>query len=354
MSDTPPPADRVTHTTVATFAEIRALLAHLPGPDDAAAAAAAGREAQLTTPAGALGRLEELTQWLAAWQGRHPPRLDRPRVAVFAGNHGVARRGVSAYPAEVTAQMVQNFIAGGAAINQLCKAVDADLRVYEMALDQPTRDFTEAPALDETECARDMAYGMMAVEPGLDLLCLGEMGIANTTSAAALCLALFGGGAADWTGPGTGVGGAALARKIEAVEAGVARHRERLGDPLEVLRCLGGHELAAIAGAVLAARLNRVPVLLDGYACCAAAAVLQKLAPGALDHAQVAHRSAEPAHGQLLEKLGKQPLLDLGMRLGEASGAALAVGVVRAALAAHLGMASFAEAGVSGGNGPGS
>ena len=332
----------------ASLDELRALIASLPDGDEPAARAAAAREGQLTKPAGALGRLEELSAWLARWQGRHPPRIDRPRVAVFAGNHGVAARGVSAYPPAVTAQMVQNFIAGGAAINQLCKTVDADLRVYEMALDHPTRDFTEGPALSDEECARAAAYGMMAVETGIDLLCLGEMGIANTTSAAALCHALHGGAAADWVGPGTGAEGATLARKIEAVAAGVARNRAIMTDPFAVLRCVGGHELAAIAGAVLAARLAHVPVVLDGYAATAAAAVLHAARPGALDHCIVADRSAEPGHARLLERLGKRPVLDLGMRLGEASGAALAVGILRAAVACHTGMATFAEAGVSG------
>jgi nicotinate-nucleotide--dimethylbenzimidazole phosphoribosyltransferase len=332
----------------ATFAEIRALLKELPGPDLSAATAVAEREAQLTKPPGALGRLEELTSWLATWQGRYPPRLDRPRICVFAGNHGVAARGVSAYPAAVTAQMVQNFIAGGAAVNQICKYIDADLRVYEMALDQPTKDFTQEPALSEEECARAMAYGMMAVEPGIDLLCLGEMGIANTTSAAALCLALFDGEAVDWTGPGTGVQGQALANKANVVAEGVAAHRGKLTDPLEILRCLGGHELAAIAGAVLAARLARIPVMLDGFACTAAASVLWMLDRKTLDHCIVGHVSAEPGHRRLLAKLGKPALLDLGMRLGEASGATLAVAVLKAALACHTGMATFAEAGVSG------
>ena len=299
----------------ASLDELRALIASLPDGDEPAARAAAAREGQLTKPAGALGRLEELSAWLARWQGRHPPRIDRPRVAVFAGNHGVAARGVSAYPPAVTAQMVQNFIAGGAAINQLCKTVDADLRVYEMALDHPTRDFTEGPALSDEECARAAAYGMMAVETGIDLLCLGEMGIANTTSAAALCHALHGGAAADWVGPGTGAEGATLARKIEAVAAGVARNRAIMTDPFAVLRCVGGHELAAIAGAVLAARLAHVPVVLDGYASTAAAAVIHEARPGALDHCIVAHRSAEPGHARLLERLGKRPVLDLGIRL---------------------------------------
>ena len=332
----------------ASFAEIRALLPDLPRPDLEAATATAEREATLTKPAGALGRLEELASWLATWQGRHPPRIDHPRVCVFAGNHGVAARGVSAFPATVTAQMVQNFIAGGAAVNQLCKQADADLRVYEMALDQPTRDFTIAPAMSEEECARAMAYGMMAVEPGIDLLCLGEMGIANTTSASALCLALFGGTAEDWTGPGTGVAGAALTNKIRVVAEGVAKHKPALSDSLEILRHLGGHELAAIAGALLAARLARVPVVLDGFACTTAAAVIRALDSQAIDHCLVAHVSAEPGHRRLLTKIGKTALLDLGMRLGEASGAALAVNVLRAAVACHSGMATFGEAGVSG------
>ncbi len=338
----------MTAQNAASFDEIRDLLTRLPGPDEAAAAAAAEREGQLTKPPGALGRLEELSGWMARWQGRHPPKIERPRVAVFAGNHGVAARGVSAFPADVTVQMVANFKAGGAAVNQLCRTFDAELRVYEMALDRPTADFTQAPALGEADCATAISYGMMAVEDGIDLLCLGEMGIANTTSAAALCHALFGGQAADWTGPGTGVAGAALDAKTQIVADGVALHRDYLGDPLEILRRLGGREIAAIAGAVIAARMGRVPVLLDGYVCTAAAAVLHKAMPGLLDHCVVAHCSAEPAHRLLLEAIGKQPLLDLGMRLGEASGAALALGILRAAVDCHTGMATFAEAGVSG------
>jgi nicotinate-nucleotide--dimethylbenzimidazole phosphoribosyltransferase len=332
----------------ANLDEIRALLRELPGPDRAAGAAATLRQAQLTKPAGALGRLEELAVWLATWQGRHPPRFERPRVAVFAANHGVAARGVSAYPAEVTAQMVRNFRAGGAAINQLCRIVDADLRVYEMNLETPTGDIIDAPAMDEDECARAMAYGMMAVEPGIDALALGEMGIGNTTVAAALCGGLFGGEAELWTGPGTGVVGARLEAKRRVVAAAVACHRPAGQDPFDLLRRLGGLEFAAIAGAVMAARLGRVPVVLDGFAATAAAAVLFAADRHALDHCLVAHVSAEPGHRKLVEHLGQAPLLDLGMRLGEASGAALALGLVKAAAACHNGMATFAEAAVSG------
>jgi nicotinate-nucleotide--dimethylbenzimidazole phosphoribosyltransferase len=344
---TMPASEPVAPETIGTLDEMRALLGRLPGPDLEAGTAAALREAQLTKPAGALGRLEEITAWLATWQGRHPPVLRHPRTAVFAANHGVAARGVSAYPAAVTAQMVANFVAGGAAVNQLCQTVDADLRVYEMALETPTQDFTAAPAMDEAECAKAMAYGMMAVEPGIDVLALGEMGIANTTAAAALCCALFGGAAADWVGPGTGVAGPALRHKIAVVEEALALHRPSLGDPFETLRRLGGLEFAAIVGAVMAARLARVPVVLDGYACTAAASVLFAIDPHALDHCIVAHRSTEPGHARLLERIGQAPLLDLGMRLGEGSGATLAIAILKAAAACHAGMATFAEAQVS-------
>jgi nicotinate-nucleotide--dimethylbenzimidazole phosphoribosyltransferase len=332
----------------ATLDEMRALLGALPGPDLEAGTAAAIREAQLTKPAGALGRLEDLAHWMATWQAKHPPTLRHPRTTVFAANHGVAARGVSAYPADVTAQMVQNFLSGGAAVNQLCRTVDADLRVYEMALEEPTADFTEGPAMSEEDCAKAMAYGMMAVEPGVDVIALGELGIGNTTAAAALCALLFGGTGADWAGPGTGVVGDALARKIAVVDAALALHRPAAGDPFDALRRVGGYELAAIAGAVMAARLGRVPAVLDGFACTAAAAVLFAADPHALDHCLVAHRSAEPGHKRLLERIGKPPLLDLGMRLGEGSGATLAVGLLKAAVECHTGMATFAEAGVSG------
>jgi nicotinate-nucleotide--dimethylbenzimidazole phosphoribosyltransferase len=333
---------------VASFDEIWRLLAALPGPDLEAGTAAALRERELTKPAGALGRLEELSAWLATWQAKHPPVLNHPRTAVFAANHGIAAQGVSAYPAAVTAQMVQNFIAGGAAINQLCQVFDADLRIYEMALEQPTADFSIEPAMSEADCARAMAYGMMAIEPGLDVVALGEMGIGNTTSAAAICFALFGGEAAHWVGPGTGVAGDRLQHKIGIVERAVALHRPAMTDPFQILRHVGGLELAAIAGAVLAARLARVPILLDGYVATAAAAVLWAADRRALDHCVAAHCSAEPGHRRLLEALGKAPLLDLGMRLGEGTGATLGFGLLKAAVACHAGMATFAEASVSG------
>ena len=205
-----------------SFEEIRDLIRKLPGPDLEAGTAARLRETQLTKPAGALGRLEDIAYWVACWQGRHPPDMRHPRVAIFAGNHGVAKaRGVSAYPVDVTAQMVTNFQNGGAAVNQLCRIADSDLRVYELDLENPTDDFTRGPAMSDEACLQAMAYGMMAVEPGLHLICLGEMGIGNTTSAAAICTAIFGGSAADWVGPGTGVDAEGIERKIRAVEDGI-------------------------------------------------------------------------------------------------------------------------------------
>ena len=333
---------------IGSLEEIRDLLKVLPDADAEAAEIARARQAQLTKPAGSLGRLEELAVWLAAWQGRNPPSVERPYTAVFAGNHGIAAKGVSAYPPEVTAQMVQNFIEGGAAVNQLCSLANADLRVYEMALEEPTGDISEGPAMDEEDCARAMAYGMMAVESGIDVLSLGEMGIGNTTAAAALCHGLFGGGAADWVGPGTGLDDARRAEKVALVAQAVELHRDALDDPLQVLCRLGGRELAAIAGAVLAARMARTPVMLDGYACTAAAAVLYALDPASLDHCQISHMSAEPGHKRLLARIGKRPLVDLDMRLGEASGAMVAVLLLKAAVACHNGMATFADAGVTG------
>ncbi len=329
------------------LAELRRLVDSFPGPDTAAAAAARARDARLTKPAGSLGRLEEIAVWLAAWQGPAGPRAARIQALVFAGNHGVAERGVSAYPAEVTAQMVANFAVGGAAINQLSAVVGVELSVEALDLDRPTADFTKSPAMSEADCMAAVERGMTALSDGVDLLCVGEMGIGNTTAAAALALALFGGAAAEWVGLGTGVDATGLARKRGVVEAAIACHRAHLADPLEVLRRLGGRELAAILGAVVAARLKRVPVVLDGFVACAAAAPLHALSPAGLDHCAVGHCSAEQAHGRLLERLDKKPLLDLGMRLGEGSGAVLAAGLVKAAAALHTGMASFAEAGVS-------
>ena len=334
-------------TDITSFSALRALCLDLPGGHPAASAAVAAREATLTKPPGSLGRLEDLTGFLAHWQGHAPPRLQRVEILVFAGNHGVTRQGVSAYPAEVTAQMVANFSAGGAAINQLARTAGAALRVVPLSLEVPTADFTQEAAMSEAEFLAAVAAGYDAVAPDCDLIGLGEMGIGNTTAAAALAAAVFGGGGARWAGRGTGIDDEGLSRKRDVIDRALARHADALDDPLTIAAALGGRELAAILGAVLAARRLRIPVLLDGFVCTAAAAPLVKMRADTLAHVLAGHVSAEAGHRMLLNEMGLKPILDLNMRLGEASGAAAALLILRAALACHTGMATFAQAGVS-------
>nr|WP_294510801.1 nicotinate-nucleotide--dimethylbenzimidazole phosphoribosyltransferase [uncultured Rhodopila sp.] len=330
-----------------TFSDLAALNAaclNLPAGNDAAATAVRERQATLTKPPGSLGRLEDMAAWLATWQGRAMPRLDKVETLVFAGNHGIASQGVSSYPPSVTVQMVANFSHGGAAINQIARAAGSVLRVIPLDLDTPTEDFTVAPAMTESGFLLAVSTGYEAVSSDADLICLGEMGIGNTTVSAALAAALFGGGGARWAGRGTGVDDAGLRRKQSVIDAGLARHAALLDDPLLVAMALGGRELAAMLGATLAARRHGIPVLLDGFVCTAAVAPLALLRPDALDHTMLAHNSAEAGHQGLAEALGLRPLLDMGMRLGEASGATLAVPLLRAAVECHTGMATFAEA----------
>ena len=335
--------------TFTTLAEFRAILEDLPAADADARQGAEERNSQLTKPPAALGRLEDLAIWYAGWRGDAKPSLKTPQIIIFAGNHGVCAQGVSAFPPEVTEQMVLNFQHGGAAINQLAKTFGAKMDVQALSLDRPTADFTIDAAMSEDEVVAALLAGWNAVDPAADLLVTGEMGIGNTTSAAAIAAALFGGAADEWTGRGTGVDDDGLAVKTRVVAEGLARHSNVLGDPLQVLRCLGGRELAAMAGAIARARHLRIPVILDGFICSAAAATLEMAVPGALDHCVAGHVSAEAAHGKVLKNLGKEPLLALDMRLGEGSGAALAIGVLKGAIACHSGMSTFAEAGVSDG-----
>jgi nicotinate-nucleotide--dimethylbenzimidazole phosphoribosyltransferase len=331
----------------ASVAAFEAALRHLPMADADATAGARARQASLTKPAGSLGRLEEIAVFLAGWQGNPQPVIEQGRATIFAGNHGFVIHGVSAFPASVTAAMVGNFSAGGAAINALAAAAGLELEVVALDLDRPTADFTIAPAMDEAECLSALAAGTAVVKPGLDLLIVGEMGIGNSTAAAALCARSYGGTPAQWVGPGTGIDAEGIARKVAVVERALAFHDAAPRTPFETLRRLGGREIAAIAGAVLEARRQRVPVVLDGFISCSAIAPLAMAAPAITDHCLAGHCSAEPGHIRLLEHLGLDPLLSLGMRLGEGSGAAVAVSLIRAALAAHNGMATFAEAGVA-------
>lgn len=327
----------------------RRILRDLPVADERFRELATERNSVLTKPPGALGRLEELAIWYASWRGGLRPSVRQPQIVIFAGSHGVAAQGVSAFPSEVTAEMVANFNTGGAAINQLARELGVEPDVHALDIETPTGDISCGPAMSETGFTEALLAGWRAVSPSSDLLIPGEMGIGNTTSAAALALALFGGAASDWTGAGTGVEGSALDRKVEIVAAAVERNGPfPPGCGLDALRRLGGRELAAIAGAIVRARLLRIPVLLDGFICCAAAASVHSEAGDALEHAVAGHRSAESGHGRILEELGKVPILDLGMRLGEGSGAAAAALILKAALACHSGMATFEEAQVSG------
>ncbi|MCG6112653.1 MAG: nicotinate-nucleotide--dimethylbenzimidazole phosphoribosyltransferase [Paracoccus sp.] len=312
--------------------------------DQTAADGAAARQAQLTKPPGSLGRLEDLAVFMAGWQGTERPRLDRAQALVFAGNHGVTAQGITPFPPAVTAGMVANFDAGGAAINQLCRVAGADLGVVALDLDRPTADFTQGPAMTMAEVADAMARGAAAVDPQAQVLLLGEMGIGNSTVSAALAAACFGGRAEDWVGPGTGAHGDMLAAKVRVVTEGLARHA--VTGTRDTLAAFGGREQAAICGAILRARELRIPVILDGFICTAAAGVLTRDDPDALAHCLIGHESAEPGHRRLIAALGMPPVLSLDMRLGEGSGAAVALLVLRAALECHNGMATFAEAGL--------
>lgn len=334
-------------TAFVSIGAFEAALADLRDADPHAQADARVRQAELTKPAGSLGRLEELAVFFAGWQRRARPRIERARAAIFAGNHGVTVHGVSAFPPSVTAQMVANFAGGGAAINALAGAAGLELTVVALDLDRPTADFTVAAAMSEGECLDALNRGAAVVEADLDLIVLGEMGIGNSTAAAALCARSFGGDAAAWVGPGTGVDGHGVARKAAVVDAALAFHSDAPTSAFETLRRVGGREIAAIAGAVLRARQLGVPVLLDGFICSATLAPLAADNPAIAVHCIAGHCSAEPGHRHLLDMLGLDPLLRLDMRLGEGSGAAVAANIIRSALAAHDQMATFVEAQVS-------
>ncbi len=331
-----------------TLSSLDLALADLAVANDAWRDRAIARQTELTKPPGSLGRLEEIAIFLAGWGHVPEPLADRIHVVIFAGNHGVTTHGVSPFPADVTAQMVSNFNAGGAAINTLTSSLELALEVVPLRLDEPTGDITVEPALTEADLLEALNAGARAVPPDIDVLVLGEMGIGNTTIAATLAARALGGTGTDWAGPGTGLDQAGVAKKAEVIERALACHAGAPKTAVETLARVGGRECAAIAGAVLAARSARVPVLLDGYVVCASIAPLFAQNPDVIDHCLAGHVSAEPAHRRLLEAMSLTPILDLEMRLGEGTGGALASSVVRAACATHNGMATFAEAKVAG------
>ncbi len=325
------------------------LLDDLPEPDAEARAAVAERATSVLRPAGALARLDEVAIWLAGWQRTSRPAVERPCTIVFAADHGVAAAGVSAYPSEVTKAMLAALEGGVATAAAMSRALEAGFLVVDAGVGAPSGDIRVEPALSSDRADACLELGREAVEKaagdGADLLVFGEMGIGNTTAAAAVCAAVMGGGAVDWTGRGTGVDDEGLARKLEAVEAASARARGL--PPLDVLREVGGAELVAIAGAAVEARRRSMPVVLDGFVVGASVAPLHVAHPGALDHCLAGHRSAEAGHALLLERLAMTPLLDLGLRLGEGSGALVAVPIVRLAAAAVTEVATFEEWGLA-------
>ena len=317
----------------------------------------------LTKPRGSLGRLEELATRVVVITGNPMPRVDSPVIFTLAADHGVAAEGVSAYPQGVTTQMVENFARGGAAVNVLARHVGAQVVVADLGVIGPladdlpivrrrvgagTRSITHGPAMTRDEAVRAVVAGAALVDGAtLDCVGTGEMGIGNTTSASALTAALAGADPAMVTGRGTGVSDEVWIWKVESVRRAIAANPVNAGDPVGVLAALGGFEIAGLAGVILAGAARRVPVVLDGFITTAAALVAARLAPASRDYMIASHRSAEPGHQRLLEALGLTPYLELGMRLGEGTGAALGIGLVRAALACFREMATFRDAGVS-------
>ena len=328
-----------------TLADISKIIKEMPVKDIEAEAKAIAHQNQLTKPPGALGILEELAVFLSSWQRTTKPSLKTVQALVFAGNHGICAQGVNPFPQDVTKQMVENFKAGGAAINQLCEVSGADLNIVPLSLDDPTADFTEEEAMSELDLCEAIEIGARSVNLHSDLILLGEMGIGNSTISSALAASVFGGHVERWVGAGTGSDQKGQAHKAAIIELGIKKHGLR--NNLSALLAFGGREQAAICGAILAAREASIPVLLDGFICTAAAAPLFGTSKNSLDHCLFGHLSAEPGHRLLLEAMGKSAILDLNMRLGEGTGAALALSILKGAIACHNNMATFESAGIS-------
>ncbi len=329
------------------FDDIRALAQSAPQGDLAARDAAIERQQKLVQAPGGLGRLSDAAIWLAQWQGRTPPKIDKPMVAIFASSHGVTRQGVAFETPEATKKMVELLRTGGAATNHIAASAGAGLRVFEMALDKPTGDISVEPAMSERECAATIAFGMEAIAEKPDLLVLGETGVGGGTAAAAVACAMFGGNANYWVRAGAWVPSNIVQARVGAVQAAMKTHRGNFSDPLEILRRVGGREIAALVGAILAARLQGVPVVLDVFSTTVAAALVHALKPGCADHCIAGHLSSEPAHQALLDRLNQKPLMNIGLRCSEGAGASSAIGFLKAACAAHEHAQTAEEAGWS-------
>jgi nicotinate-nucleotide--dimethylbenzimidazole phosphoribosyltransferase len=326
-----------------TTEPLTAMLRDLPAPDEESRALVSARAAEILRPAGALARLDELAVWMAGWQRTRLPAVTRPVAIVFAADHGVAADGVSAYPADVTAAMLSAFRQGVSSINAMAAIAGARVVAVDCGVGRPTANFRHEPALDQTRFAEAVELGRAAVSDlDTDLLVVGEMGIGNTTTAAAVVACTLGGSADEWVGAGTGVDAEGRARKVAAVADAQARVGV-VAHALDALAEVGGAELVALAAAVVEARRRSIPVVLDGYVATAAVLPLALAVPGALDHCVAGHVSAEAGHRRLLERLGLRPLLDLDMRLGEASGAMAAVPLLAMACRLVVDVPTFGE-----------
>ncbi len=305
------------------------------------------RQKSLTKPKGSLGKLEYYAEWMAGWQCKVKPSMNNFHCNIFAANHGIAQLGVSAYPSNVTAQMVENYKNGGAAINQLCRLANITLSVIPIELEKSTKDFSKYKAMTEDETMSAMQIGYDSVPKNCDLLILGEMGIGNTTAATAISCALFNQPIESWTGKGTGISNKIVKKKISVIKTALNFHKRKFEKVEQILGTFGGREMAAIAGAVIAARVLGIPVLLDGFISTASAATLTIFKKNILDHCLVSHLSTEPGHKGIISYLNKEPILDLNLRLGEGSGGAVAALIIKSALITHNHMKTFSEAQVS-------
>ncbi|WP_018996813.1 nicotinate-nucleotide--dimethylbenzimidazole phosphoribosyltransferase [Hirschia maritima] len=315
--------------------DIRALVESAPDGDMSAKQAAENRHNLLKQAPGGLGRMGEIVAWMAQWQGRPIPKIERPMVAIYASSHGIAKHGIKAHNKASTQQMVEMLRTGAAATNHIAAAGGAGLRVFEMAIEKPTADFTEGPAMSEKETAATIAFGMEAIAEKPDLLVLGETGIGGGTAAAAVACAMFGGNATYWVRAGSWVSKEVIEARVDVVKKAMETHRGHFADPLEILQRVGGREIAALVGAIIAARMQGIPVILDVFSTCVAAALVHAMKPGAADHCLAGHLSSEPAHQALLDRIGQKPLLDLGLRCSEGAGASATIGVLKAACAAN-------------------
>jgi len=321
------------------FDDIRDLISRVPKADERTLKDATKRQIEIALPSGELGLLSELAIWLAGWQGQNPPSVQNPQIVVFASSHGVAKQDVSAYGVDETQGKIQDLTSGKGAVNQIAGTVGCGLKIVELAPELPTPDITIEPAMSEKDCAATFAYGMEAVSENPDLIGIGVVGAGATTAAGAVSLALFGGSASFWSQSGSAMKKPdLLIAKTKAIDDAITLQRGKLGDPLEIMRRLGGRDLAAVAGAIIAARYQKIPVVLDGFVAAASAAILHAIDPKCIGHCVAGSVTSRDSHRALLDRIGKKPILDLGMGLGDGSGGALAVSIIKAAAASHRGI----------------